>query len=326
MIDNSILDLIDISITINLADSLFSQINSNDKNTSIILGKDNNIIVKEGNKTFTTKIAPKDMSTEGLIPIEKVEKIKSQISQVSNLLVVSSSNKNITNIIYSSKHFTIQIFNGTESFEVKNKNSNKKRNKNRRLLQDSGLSKIENDKCAIELKNYYKFEKDVLIGKIDFDPKLTSKRNFGDVSLKYYNPYNGTELPDDVICKDRSITIKHPLRDVPIDINEYQKYSNLSFNIYDKNSEFYSSRCKPLKNDSSSGDITLNQRRKEVYKNLSLSCGKCLFVDIDDNDSTVCKCLNVTDGKAFIENVIFDTASDYNIEIIICYHHLNYVK
>jgi hypothetical protein len=94
--------------------------------------------------------------------------------------------------------------------------------------------------------------------------------------------------------------------------------NSTSFNIYDSKSDFYSTRCKPLGNDTSEGDITINQRRKEIYKNLSLSCGKCSLIEIDDFDNTVCHCKNTTGGIGFIENMIFEKASLYNLDIVLC--------
>ena len=66
---------------------------------------------------------------------------------------------------------------------------------------------------------------------------------------------------------------------------------------------------------------------KEIYKNLSLSCGSdnCLFVEIDENDYTVCNCGNTNDTQAFIENVYFNPTSLYNLDIALCIETLTTV-
>jgi hypothetical protein len=217
-------------------------------------------------------------------------------------------------IIYKGDHFTIQIYNDTNSAESENKQKEK------------GLTIIENDQCSIDLKKYYNFTDNVIIGKIDWDPKMQSKRNFGDISIKYYNPYTLEELPADTICNGKSVIVKYPTQ-VKIDRDEYEKYINQSFNIYDSNSSFYSDICTPLKNISSSGDINVNRRMESIYKNLTLSCGsKCDFIEIDEDNYTVCNCVDIRKSQAFIDNVVLAPIKLFNLEIIKCYRAVKMVR
>jgi hypothetical protein len=181
-----------------MANYLFSTKNLTDINSTFSLTEDKNIIIKKENETFTTKVNKIDFDQDGLIRLDKVIKFKTQVFDATNLLA-QSTNSNKT--VYSLKHFTIQFLNKIDTNIAKSNRTTIRSifeiDKDAEKIKS--LSKIENDKCSIELKNYYKFEKDVLIGKIDFDPKLTAKRNFGDVVLKYYYPYNGTEFPYELI-------------------------------------------------------------------------------------------------------------------------------
>jgi hypothetical protein len=243
---------------------------------------------------------------------KEVQTVKNQVSQVSDL-IAKTKNKD-EDILYQGDHFTIQIYNNDNSEDSQKKQKEK------------GLTIIDNDQCSIDLKKYYNFSDNVIIGKIDWDPKMESRRNFGDISLKYYNPYTLEELPAEEICKGKKVTIKYPTS-VKIDKEEYEKYINQSFNIYDSNSSFYNDICTPLKNTTSSGDINVNKRMETIYKNLSLSCGqKCDFVEIDEDNYTVCNCVDIKQSKAFIDNVVLAPLKLFNLEIIKCYYAVKAVK
>lgn len=76
-----------------------------------------------------------------------------------------------------------------------------------------------------------------------------------------------------------------------------------------------------MKNDSSNGDITVNNRIRSIYKNITLSCGdNCLFVEIDKDNYTVCKCVDINKSKAFIDNILFAPFSIFNLDIVKCYY------
>jgi len=307
-VDESILDLINSKIILSLTDNILTTKNIT-TDTSISY-KDNIVTVKGANETFSTKVNSDDTSKEGLLKEKEVITVKKQVSQVTDLIAKTKNKEE--DIIYKGEHFTVQIYNNSNQQETEKKQKEK------------GLSVISFDKCSTDLKKYYNFTDDVIIGKIDWDPKMESKRNFGDVSLKYYNPYTLEELPAKEICKDKSVTIKYPTV-AKIDKEEYDKYINQSFNIYDSNSSFYTDICTPLKNTTSDGDININRRIESIYKNLSLSCGSnCLFAEIDKDNYTVCNCVNFDESKAFIDKVVF--APFANLGIIKCFDAVKQVR
>jgi len=275
------------------------------------------VIVETSNQTITNQVKTNDFSKEGLVPKEVIEEIKSKVDFVSDLIVSTAINsKSNLDVFYSTNTFTVQIYDTSSTFNQKSD-----------LQIKNGLSIIDFDQCAMDLKVYYNFTSDVIIGKIDYNPKLESRSSFGDVRIKYYSPVNGTELPFENICKNTSLIVKFPLKEIPIDKKEYEKYISDGFNIYDSQSEFYSSRCMPLMNSTSEGDVTISERIEKIYKNISISCGdKCLFNEIDANNYTVCNCMKKGDTKAFVEKIVFSGYSLYNIDIITCYKNFTWVK
>lgn len=313
-------DILNSKLILSQADLLISQKNiTTASNALISFSKANNsVIIQTKNATLTNKVNSTDVSKEGLVQKEILTQIKSLVDKVTNLIVESSvtSNKTNQNIFYPTETFTVQIYNNSQTFNEKNN-----------LQIKNGLSIVEFDSCALELKKFYNFTSDVLIAKIDYDPKLVAKASIGDVVIKYYSPLTGELLPFENICKNNTFKIKFPIKDIEIDKDEYEKFISDGFNIYDSNSDFYSSRCRPLVNKTSEGDITIGERIENIYKNISFSCGdKCLFNEIDVNNYTVCDCIKTANSKAFVEKIVFSKLSLYNIDIITCYKNFTWVK
>jgi len=178
----------------------------------------------------------------------------------------------------------------------------------------------------LKLKKFFNFTSEVLISKIDYKPKLESKAFIADTSIRFYSPVTGESLPFEKICYNNKINMRFQIKDIKIDKEDYAKYITDGFNIYDSNSQFYNSRCLPLVNNTSEGDITINDRLQKIYKNVSFSCGnKCLFTEIDVNNYTVCNCVPSGNSTAMIEKITFSTFSQYNFEIIVCYQIITMV-
>lgn len=284
----------------------------------------NQVTISDKNKTFSTEVSNLDKSQQGLINQKSIVVLKAQVEEMTKILINNAIKNNYASTInsdYKGNYFFIQIYEDSEQQRIINEKTQKENN----------LSIIILDQCALDLKKYYDLQKDILIGKIDWDPKLSAKRNFGDVTLKYYNPNNGEEITEDTykdICSNRTLIIKYPLNNIPIDNFEYEKYINKTFNIYDAQSDFYNSRCTPLRNDTSKGDITMNRRLDFIYRNLTLSCGDfCKFTKLEDN-YIHCKCrdLEKQKNKAFIRDLGLSPYSVLNLGIIACAGVITLVK
>ena len=79
-------------------------------------------------------------------------------------------------------------------------------------------------------------------------------------------------------------------------------------------------------NNTSEGDITINELLENIYKNISITCGeKCLFNEIDKNNYTVCDRLQSKNTNAFLEKVLFDTLTSFNFDIVTCLENLTLV-
>ena len=166
------------------------------------------------------------------------------------------------------------------------------------------------------------------MSKIDWNPKLDSFNNYGDISFKFYNSSTGEVINLNDICNNSTMIAKIPIIDINLDKLEYGKYIDKGFNIYNARSEFYIDPCLALQNDTSKGDIVLNDRRSELYKNISFTCGNnCEFVKIDENNYSICLCNNTTQTlKAKIENEVFGRMNYFETLIVVCAKNFNWVK
>jgi len=296
------------------------------------------VMIQTSNGTLSNKVEPGDLSKEGLVPPEKLEVIKKKIESVTALIIEDIVKTNKFNKHTLDDNNSIDYYN-TDTFTVQTINYNKaNQGRNNRHLQEQidkefndiqikkKISQVDFNQCSLELKKYYNFSSSVLISKIDYDPKLTSRSSIGDASIAYYSPVTGEPLPFEKICSGNRLNIKFPILDIKIEKEDYDKYKKDGFNIYDSKSKFYFSRCAPLINLTSEGDITINERIENIYKNLSISCGeKCLFNEIDFNNYSVCDCIQKNNTKAFIEKVLFDTYSTFNFDIITCLENFTLV-
>jgi len=206
------------------------------------------------------------------------------------------------------------------------------------------LSIVDINECEAKIKGDQS-NKNFVASQIDFSSNILKKnsnnKNFDNLiaQVKYdlYDSTSGKKVDIKQGCKEEEIVFKIPLKnnnDVTkqIDFTKYQEYIKDGINIYNKQSDFYNSRCfsYSVKNNTNKSienyDMTINKRRSEVYQNFSISCGeKCEFAEIDSKNYMVCKCLNTADTKVLFEKLAFDFISTTNIDIFTCAASINQV-
>lgn len=265
---------------------------------------------------MSNKVDPLDTSKEGLVPKDVIKEIKENVDLVTNLLIESSVNNNNTNpqIFYETNTFTVQIYNTYLSSDS-----------NINIQIKKGLSLIDFNDCAKNLKSFYNLTQEVIIKKVDYNPKLESRNNIGDISYKFYSPVDGSELSYKNACDQDPIVIKIPLKETPISKDLIEEYKEQNFNPYD--SKGYTNRCLQLINSTSGGDITVSDRIERIYQNFTISCGdNCLLIEIETNNNyTVCNCTSTSNPIAFLEKVLLGNSSLFNIEIFKCYENISKV-
>ena len=201
----------------------------------------------------------------------------------------------------------------------------------------SGVSAIDLGNCTEVLKEYYNISKEqdlIMINK-------ESDNNDNSNNLAKYNQldvfdFSGRKLNLSV-CNEEIKVIKY-IGDIVEELN-FEEASSLAewgIDIYNASSEFFNDLC--YEYESSDGrDITMEDRRNDVYQNLSLCQDGCSYGGIDYELMIVnCICSadslqsepqnNTYDGqenksqfkelvKSFIANWL-----DFNIDVIFCYN------
>ena len=130
-------------------------------------------------------------------------------------------------------------------------------------------------------------------------------------------------------CKNEEIIIKIPIKtDLPISKDKYDELIKEGVNIYDSNSNFFTSRCLIFANKTANNslDSTINER-KNLFPNISISCGdQCQFAEIDSKNYTVCKCLDATETNVLFSKIALNYIKSTNLEIFVCSNCLKGVK
>ena len=163
---------------------------------------------------------------------------------------------------------------------------------------------------------------------------------YGNSSINVFNfeiyLKNGTQIKDLKACNGKKITISSKIND--LEIIRFNKatefYEEDNYDIYNRTDPFYINRCSPA--DDEGNDITLFDRVKYYYPNVSICNEGCEYQKIDYNKQRfVCNCdanLNekiykFTDGEIVeISDEEYDESfSEYvlsliNYKIFMCYN------
>ena len=197
---------------------------------------------------------------------------------------------------------------------------------------------FENEKCIEKIISEYGLGYTDLT---NYATKIKSENGIDeDEPLIYsylytYNlPYNGTIPVENIeyscydndgnklnldILKGENITqhVPAPTGKNLQKLNYLSKYSNLSIDFSDPNSEFFNSQCFVFTSDNGK-DVTLADRRKYFFNNVKICDDNCVFSGIDESTNTAkCTCpykSTSSGGGTKIKNITFpDYDEDYFI-------------
>ena len=190
--------------------------------------------------------------------------------------------------------FYIQIYDINIEEETKKKSNEEK------------ISYIDFNECENKLKEYYNIT-EIIIMKIDSkNPNLITNK----VDYFLYD-YNGNEL-NISICEEKSIKIYSPIVNLnSINLNELIELNNLGYDIFNAEDEFYNNICTRFSSQNNT-DVTLKDRRKNYYPNISLCNENCNYEGID-YDNLIVKCNCETKNKKTLKESTFDHDIKLNV-------------
>ena len=102
---------------------------------------------------------------------------------------------------------------------------------------------------------------------------------------------NGTLLDHKEACKDTKIEISTPITNPElIKLKEAVYFSDMGYDIFDENSDFYKDQCSPASIEGN--DIILLDRKKDFYpEGISLCNDSCHYSEVDlENKRFTCEC------------------------------------
>jgi len=171
---------------------------------------------------------------------------------------------------------------------------------------------------------------------VDFSGcKLNKKYSSDDIfinkfDMKHYNdsltPMNVTySIISDIInfnkiFKDCSKTVTVPFPNINIDTDKVLKFQNQGINLLDRSDPFFNDRCL-IYEDENKRDYSINERRKELFLGIEVSCTKgCTFIGIDKYRNVICNCNDISSTLSInIYNYSFPQESRLiNPDIVIC--------
>ena len=149
-------------------------------------------------------------------------------------------------------------------------------------------------------------------------------------SYSLYNPLDGTKLDAANICKDEKIIVENSVLDIlqesGIDFNFIKYLTDQNINIFDSEGAFYTDICYEF-NSPVNRDITLEDRLKEFYPNISLCDEGCQSKGVNlTNMKAICSCTftDITGGGSGIGifKEYLEIISSSNIQVLKCMKYM----
>ena len=210
-----------------------------------------------------------------------------------------------------------------------------------------GISAVDLGNCPKVLKEYYNISNNesLIVLNIESKKSITKENEENnDNSLKIGKnnqveiyDFSGRKL-DLSVCKE-NIKIMKYIGDVvdELDINSAMSLSKQGIDIFNANDSFFNDLCHKYDNVDGK-DIIINDRRKDIYKNVTFCQDGCMYKGMD-YELMIANCIcdssslqgekNITEDKkidsetlnfksitkSFISNLL-----DFNIDVIYCYN------
>ena len=185
----------------------------------------------------------------------------------------------------------------------------------------SNLSSIFLGECETILKNHYHLKPDdpLIILQVDITP-ISGMAN--KVEYRVYDQnYNMLDLS---LCDKSSVSIYYGTNE-NVNIELVELLSQQGVDIFDKNSDFYNSRC--ISFSIGDNDVSISDRQKSVYNNISVCEVGCNYVSYNNETKRVkCDCdvknqTNTTfsDVKKEADNFFDSINNQINYKIVLCY-------
>lgn len=236
------------------------------------------------------------------------------VIEISTNLTIEEFVKEIEDYIKKYKNQTVLI-NG-EGFTSQISNTSYLSDNN------STFPKIDFSKCESILKEHYKIPLSEQLTFVSIDiERETALTN--QVEYTVYDS-KGKKL-DTSICNNLKVSVTYTIKNMSL-INSTLAayYAEYGIDIFDPDDPFFNDLCFPFQTENGT-DITLQDRRQDIFQNLSLCEDNCEYDKINMEDSTVtCSCLikkeiNTKINLNFFSNAFISVFAYSNFGVVKCY-------
>ena len=156
-----------------------------------------------------------------------------------------------------------------------------KNNSQGEINKDSG---IDLDNCVTELKNHYNLTDDQNLIVIKSEPKELENKG---MTLEVYD--NIGQKLDLSFCQSKIKVTKNLESVEGLDIQTAKEFSKQGIDVFNAEDKFFNDICHPF-NSKDGIDITLSDRRKDIFQNFTFCQNGCSYEGIDFNLS-VANCI-----------------------------------
>ena len=199
------------------------------------------------------------------------------------------------------------------------------------IEDDAKYSVVNLGDCEYKLREYYNLTNDTELFILGIDSP--NRDICASINTYNYGVYlsDGTLLDHNTVCKESKISISSPITNEElVKLNEAVYFSEMGYDIYNEESNFYNDYCTPASIDGN--DIILSDRKKDFYpSNVSLCNDSCSYTQVDLNSKRfTCQCdlaYNFSEKKINTEEIKEEEDVSYfeyllsliNYKIIVCY-------
>ena len=208
---------------------------------------------------------------------------------------------------------------------------------------NKGISAFDLGNCTNELKEFYNISREENLIILNIETKNDNNQNEEDnksfklgknTNLEIYD-YSGQKL-NLSLCKDNIKIIKYIGDIKELDLDSAKTFSEKGIDVFDASDKFFNDICHPYNNPYGK-DIIINDRRNEIYQNVSFCQDGCTYNGINyDLKAANCLCNsnsfqreenNITYNNKEPEIINFDTLTksfienllNFNFEVVKCY-------
>jgi len=208
---------------------------------------------------------------------------------------------------------------------------------------EKGISAVDLGNCTEIIKDYYNISKEenlIVLNTEIKNSEIGNNSNFNlgkNIQLEIFD-YSGRKLELSVCKEDIKLMMNLKDTENELDIKSAQTFSEQNIDIFNAKDNFFNDLCHQYENIDNR-DIIIDDRRKDIYQNVSFCQEGCTYKEVDYNlMSANCICdssilggeeRNTTENKGNKEeSLTFKTLTksfisnmfDFNVEVIYCYN------